>query len=102
MQAIPFLSTYASRAIRSSVAVLDVSAGDSFADLYGSKRFDYICLFKEMAIQMKKPLILLPQTYGPFVSKISRDGFGFGKSSNKPGQEMKSAWRSCESLRKFL
>lgn len=47
-------------------AMLDVSGGDSFTDLYGSKRFQTMVLTKRMALDLGKPLILLPQTLGPF------------------------------------
>ncbi|QDV27329.1 colanic acid biosynthesis protein [Aureliella helgolandensis] len=47
-------------------AVLDVSGGDSFSDIYGSRRFYDIVYPKLIAIQRKIPLFLLPQTYGPF------------------------------------
>lgn len=56
------------KTIRESQAVLDISGGDSFTDLYGKKRFDSVSLPKRIAIQQKVPLILLPQTYGPFSS----------------------------------
>jgi colanic acid/amylovoran biosynthesis protein len=53
-------------AIKDADAVLDVSGGDSFTDLYGPERFDQIIKPKLMALDAGKPLILLPQTYGPF------------------------------------
>jgi len=54
------------RLIDSCDAVLDVSGGDSFSDIYGRKRFDNVCWPKSIAINRGKPLILLPQTYGPY------------------------------------
>ena len=53
-------------ALRAADAVVDVSGGDSFADLYGQARFDAITQHKLFAFECDKPLILLPQTYGPF------------------------------------
>jgi colanic acid/amylovoran biosynthesis protein WcaK/AmsJ len=53
-------------AIRASDAVVDVSGGDSFADLYGSQRFSAIAQHKLIALEHGARLILLPQTYGPF------------------------------------
>lgn len=47
-------------------AVLDISGGDSFSDIYGRERFDNIWRPKAIALARRKPLILLPQTYGPF------------------------------------
>lgn len=46
--------------------VLDIGAGDSFADIYSDKRFSYIVATKAMAIGAGKPLVLSPQTIGPF------------------------------------
>jgi polysaccharide pyruvyl transferase WcaK-like protein len=57
------------RAIRGSKAVLDISGGDSFTDIYGPKRFEAMALTKRMALDAGVPLILLPQKLGPFGSK---------------------------------
>jgi colanic acid/amylovoran biosynthesis protein len=54
------------RAIARSQAVLDISGGDSFTDLYGSKRFRAMILTKRMALDSGVPLVLLPQKLGPF------------------------------------
>ena len=54
-------------------AILDISGGDSFADLYGAKRFSDIVAPKLLALQLGVPLILLPQTYGPYRSSASRE-----------------------------
>ena len=48
--------------------VLDISGGDSFAEIYGEQRFQGQAAVKELALAMKKPLVLLPQTFGPFTS----------------------------------
>lgn len=53
-------------AIRKSSAVLDLSGGDSFTDLYGRHRFETVSMPKRLALDMDVPLVLLPQTYGPF------------------------------------
>lgn len=58
--------------IRNAAAMIDVSGGDSFTDLYGPARFEQITLPKLMAIDCGTPLILLPQTYGPFKHERSR------------------------------
>lgn len=52
--------------VDASDAVWDISGGDSFADLYGAQRFRTVTLPKELALQRRRPLLLLPQTYGPF------------------------------------
>lgn len=46
--------------------VLDIGAGDSFADIYGLNRFVYQWLTKAMTLAHRTPLILSPQTIGPF------------------------------------
>jgi colanic acid/amylovoran biosynthesis protein len=56
-----------------SDAVCDISGGDSFAEIYGSKVFNGQCHQKELAIRLKKPLILLPQTIGPFTTSYAKD-----------------------------
>ena len=52
--------------VRRADAVLDVSGGDSFTDLYGLSRFNDVTAPKKLALSLGTPLILLPQTYGPF------------------------------------
>lgn len=52
--------------------VLDIGAGDSFSDIYGSKHFSFICLTKIFALFLNKPLILSPQTIGPFSQTWAR------------------------------
>lgn len=46
--------------------VLDIGAGDSFADIYGARRFSFLVISKLLAIARGKPLIFSPQTIGPF------------------------------------
>lgn len=53
-------------------AVLDLSAGDSFTDLYGPARLATVCAPKDAARRAGRPLVLLPQTYGPFESASGR------------------------------
>ena len=52
--------------------VLDIGGGDSFTDIYGAKRFSYLWLTKAIAIAKRKPLILSPQTIGPFSGAVYR------------------------------
>jgi len=47
-------------------AVFDVSGGDSFSDLYGPDRFRTVAWPKILTLAAHRPLVLLPQTYGPF------------------------------------
>lgn len=46
--------------------ILDIGAGDSFTDIYGLKRFTYLWLTKMLAYARRVPLLLSPQTIGPF------------------------------------
>jgi hypothetical protein len=57
-------------------AILDISGGDSFADIYGPWRFRAVTTPKRLALALGVPLILLPQTYGPFHSESSRSEAG--------------------------
>lgn len=52
--------------------VIDISAGDSFADIYGLSRFLSEYITKKRTLDIGKKLILSPQTYGPFTSPIVR------------------------------
>lgn len=52
--------------------VLDIGEGDSFADIYGKGRFRLQIASKIAVILKKKPLILSPQTIGPFESFFAR------------------------------
>jgi colanic acid/amylovoran biosynthesis protein len=54
------------RALGDLDCVLDIGGGDSFADIYGMKRFGFMWLSKMMAIAKGLPLGLSPQTIGPF------------------------------------
>ena len=46
--------------------ILDIGAGDSFTDIYSSKRFGFLWLSKAMAWLRGVPLLFSPQTIGPF------------------------------------
>lgn len=59
-------------AIRRAHAVLDISGGDSFTDLYGRRRWQMVVLPKQMTLRIGTPLVLLPQTYGPFEDPARR------------------------------
>jgi len=52
--------------------VADIAGGDSFSDIYGLVRFLVTVLPASVAILMRKRLVLLPQSYGPFRSITSR------------------------------
>ncbi len=59
-------------AIARSDAVFDIGGGDSFTDIYGPKRFLTVWGTKARSIAKKKPLVLCPQTIGPFESAWAR------------------------------
>lgn len=86
--------------LANSNAVLDISGGDSFTDLYGKKRFDLICKPKALVLKEGRPLILLPQTYGPFKSPAA------GRTASEIVRRASSAWardnRSFEILKDLL
>ena len=52
--------------------IMDIGQGDSFADIYGAKRFDKIDRIHRTARFLSKPYILLPQTIGPFTNPVIR------------------------------
>lgn len=63
----PWLKTLASADI-----IGDIRGGDSFSNIYGLKRFLLGTIPDIITILLKKRLILLPQTYGPYNGKIAR------------------------------
>jgi len=52
--------------------ITSIAGGDSFSDIYGLVRLIYIALPQLLIIFLKKKLILLPQTYGPFKSDMAK------------------------------
>ena len=48
--------------------IIDVTEGDSFSDIYGDRLFVGRTRIKLMVEKMGIPLILAPQTYGPFLT----------------------------------
>lgn len=59
-------------AVRACDLVLDIGEGDSFADIYGLKRFLFYWYSKNIVCSVGRPLILSPQTIGPFDGGIAR------------------------------
>ena len=58
-----------SRRFKNATAVLDMSGGDSFSDIYGPRAWAVNQAPKYLAMKSGKPLILLPQTIGPFADE---------------------------------
>lgn len=53
--------------IRNCYVIIDMTGGDSFSDIYGKERFYKFTSAKKEAEKLGVPLILGPQTYGPFM-----------------------------------
>ena len=51
--------------------IIDLTYGDSFSDIYGMKNFVLYSVPKIITENLHIPLILGPQTYGPFKSKMA-------------------------------
>lgn len=62
-----FLST-----VRRSDLVIDIGAGDSFADIYGSARLKRMFVMKYLTHMVRTPLVVAPQTIGPFTKGWSK------------------------------
>ena len=62
----PFVTRNILFNMRKCTFFVDLTSGDSFSDIYGQRRFDGATYIKEIICRWKKPLILGPQTYGPF------------------------------------
>lgn len=60
------------RSIHEAQIVGSIAGGDSFSDIYGISRFLYLGLPQLLVLIMGKPLVQLPQTYGPFKDRIVR------------------------------
>lgn len=55
--------------IKSCDLAIDLTAGDSFSDIYGKERFKSLTITKWFIEKLGVPLVLGPQTYGPFLNK---------------------------------
>ena len=60
------------RGLREYDVILDTGAGDSFADIYGMKRFGVMAYVQSAARRVGVPVVLTPQTIGPFNSLRGR------------------------------
>lgn len=58
--------------LRKCDIVFDIGEGDSFADIYGNKRLAIQVLGKALSRLFGRPLVLSPQTIGPFKSGLGR------------------------------
>lgn len=60
------------RTLESANFVGEIRGGDSFSDIYGLRRFLIGTVPSIIAILMRKKLVLLPQTFGPFKWILSK------------------------------
>ena len=60
------------KALNRCDCIFDFTEGDSFTDIYGTKRLISVAFLKYLCIFSKACYILGPQTYGPFKSKKSK------------------------------
>ncbi|MCK0122109.1 polysaccharide pyruvyl transferase family protein [Loktanella sp. F6476L] len=51
--------------------VIDIGGGDSFADIYGGRRLRRMFILKYLTHLARTPLVMAPQTIGPFTNKTS-------------------------------
>ncbi|WP_114559658.1 polysaccharide pyruvyl transferase family protein [Desertihabitans aurantiacus] len=58
--------------LRTFDVVLDTRAGDSFADIYGLPRHRRMSLLHEAVLRAGVPVVLTPQTVGPFQTRQGR------------------------------
>lgn len=58
--------------LRSYDLVIDSGAGDSFSDIYGLRRLVEMTTMRELVVRAGVPLVLGPQTIGPFTTVVGR------------------------------
>ncbi|MEM1340670.1 MAG: polysaccharide pyruvyl transferase family protein [Pseudomonadota bacterium] len=58
--------------VRNADLVIDIGGGDSFSDIYGPQRLRMMFWLKYLAHIAGTPLVLGPQTYGPFTKALSK------------------------------
>ncbi|UAL08905.1 polysaccharide pyruvyl transferase family protein [Caulobacter segnis] len=60
------------RKFRGYDLIIDIDEGDSFTDIYGPRRFYNHLATKVLTLMSGVPLVLAPQTIGPFDKSLSR------------------------------
>lgn len=58
--------------MRACDIIFDIGEGDSFSDIYGAKRFSYLIGTKLAAVMQRVPIVMSPQTIGPFANPWAR------------------------------
>jgi colanic acid/amylovoran biosynthesis protein len=66
------LRNHVLKAIWSADLIGSIAGGDSFSDIYGLGRLIYVTLPQILVILLGKPLVLLPQTHGPFKGSLAK------------------------------
>ena len=61
------------RDIRACDMIIDLTYGDSFSDIYGKKNFYLYFVPKLLAMEAGVPLVIGPQTIGPFKSRMAEN-----------------------------
>jgi polysaccharide pyruvyl transferase WcaK-like protein len=65
-------SSEALRKISGADVICSIAGGDSFSDIYGFRQFLYVNVLVLLGIGMRKPIVLLPQTYGPIKGTVAK------------------------------
>lgn len=60
------------KAIQEADIIGSLAGGDSFSDIYGLRRLVYVVLPQILVQLLGKPLVLLPQTLGPFNGALAK------------------------------
>jgi polysaccharide pyruvyl transferase WcaK-like protein len=60
------------KAIQEADIIGSIAGGDSFSDIYGLGRLVYVALPQILVQLLDKPLVLLPQTLGPFKGAVAK------------------------------
>jgi polysaccharide pyruvyl transferase WcaK-like protein len=60
------------KAIQEADIIGSIAGGDSFSDIYGLGRLIYVALPQILVRVVGKPLVLLPQTFGPFNGTLAK------------------------------
>lgn len=60
------------REIEQSIFVGSIHGGDSFSDIYGLGRYYSTILPDVVTLLLNKPLVFLPQTYGPYKHSLTK------------------------------
>lgn len=63
---------YVLKAIYEADIICSIAGGDSFSDIYGFGRLMYVALPQILVQLLGKPLVLLPQTLGPFKGTLAK------------------------------